>query len=63
MELKSLKKKFKDKKFAAGCNRDIILRGAEMMGIDIDDLLQKTLDAMKVSEDIVNSEMSRLGLE
>ena len=63
MELKSLKKKFKDKKFAAGCNRDIILRGAEMMGIDIDDLLQKTLDAMKQSEDIVNSEMSRLGLE
>ena len=63
MELKSLKKKFKDKKFAAGCNRDIILRGAEMMGIEIDDLLQKTLDAMKVSEDIVNSEMSRLGLE
>jgi HD phosphohydrolase family protein len=34
-----------------------------MMGIEIDDLLQKTLDAMKVSEDIVNSEMSRLGLE
>ena len=63
MELKSLKKKFKDKKFAAGCNRDIILREAEMMGIEIDDLLQKTLDAMKVSEDIVNSEMSRLGLE
>ena len=63
MGLKSLKKKFKDKKFAAGCNRDIILRGAEMMGIDIDDLLQKTLDAMKQSEDIVNSEMSRLGLE
>ena len=63
MELKSLKKKFKDKKFAAGCNRDIIVRGAEMMGIEIDDLLQKTLDAMKVSEDIVNSEMSRLGLE
>jgi len=63
MELKSLKKKFKDKKFAAGCNRDIILRGAEMMGIEIDDLLQKTLDAMKVSEDIVNSEMSRLELE
>ena len=60
---KSLKKKFKDKKFAAGCNRDIILRGAEMMGIEIDDLLQKTLDAMKQSEDIVNSEMSRLGLE
>ena len=47
MELKSLKKKFKDKKFAAGCSREVITRGAEMLGWELDELLQKTLDAMK----------------
>ena len=47
MELKSLKKKFKDKSFAAGCSRDMIRRGADMLGWEIDDLLQRTLDAMK----------------
>ncbi len=47
MELKSLKKKFKDKKFAAGCSRDIIAQGAQMLGWELDDLLQQTLDAMK----------------
>ncbi len=47
MELKSLKKKFKDKKFAAGCSRDVIIKGAEMLGWELDTLLQKTLDAMK----------------
>lgn len=47
MEVKSVKKKFKDKKFAAGCSRDIILRGAEMCGWDLDTLIQKTLDAMR----------------
>ena len=47
MELKSLKKKFKDKKFAAGCSRDVIAQGAEMLGWELDDLLQQTLDAMK----------------
>lgn len=47
MELKSLKKKFKDKKFAAGCSREVILRGAEMLGWELDELLQKTLDAMR----------------
>lgn len=47
MELKSLKKKFKDKKFAAGCSRDVITRGAEMLGWELDELLQKTLDAMR----------------
>ncbi len=48
MELKSLKKKFKDKKFAAGCSRDVIIKGAEMLGWELDELLQRTLDAMKV---------------
>ena len=47
MELKSLKKKYKDKKFAAGCSRDVISKGAEMLGWELDDLLEKTLDAMK----------------
>ncbi len=47
MELKSLKKKFKDKKFAAGCSREVITRGAEMLGWELDTLLQKTLDAMR----------------
>lgn len=48
MEVKSIKKKFKDKKFAAGCSRDVIIRGAEMCGWDLDTLFQKTLDAMRV---------------
>lgn len=47
MELKSLKKKFKDKKFAAGCSREVISKGAEMLGWELDTLLSKTLDAMK----------------
>ena len=51
MELKSLKKKFKDKKFAAGCSRDTIIIGAEQLGWDLDTLLDRTLQAMKVYED------------
>ncbi len=51
MELKSLKKKYKDLKFAAGCSRDIIARGAEQLGWELDELLQNTLDAMKEVED------------
>ena len=47
MELKSLKKKFKDKKFAAGCSRDVIAQGAERLGWSLDELLEKTLEAMK----------------
>ena len=50
MELKSLKKKFKDKKFAAGCSREVITQGAEMLGIELDELLDKTLSAMKECE-------------
>lgn len=46
MELKSLKKKFKDKKFAAGCDRQVIKRGAENLGMDLDDLMEETLEAM-----------------
>lgn len=50
MELKSLKKKFKDKRFAAGCDRDIIKQGAEMLGWELDELLEATLDIMKLCE-------------
>ena len=56
MELKSLKKKFKDKKFAAGCSRDVIKRGAEMLGWELDELLTKTLQAMQASEDRIAKE-------
>ena len=47
MEPKSVVKKFKDKKFAAGCSRDIIRKGAEMMGVELNDLIAKTLAAMQ----------------
>ena len=56
MELSSLKKKFKDKKFAAGCSREVIAQGAEMLGWELSDLLDKTLSAMRDSEDLVNEE-------
>ena len=55
MELKSLKKKFKDKKFAAGCDRDIIRRGADMLGWELDELFEKTILAMRTVEDDVNA--------
>ena len=47
METKSVVKKFKDKKFAAGCSRDVILRGAEMLGMELNVLIEKTLNAMR----------------
>ena len=47
METKSVMKKFKDKKFAAGCSRDVIRRGAEMLGMDLNELIAKTIDAMR----------------
>lgn len=53
MELSSLKKKFKDRKFAAGCSRDIIKTGAEQLGWELDELLDKTLQAMQACEDDV----------
>ena len=52
MEVSSLKKKFKDKKFAAGCSRDVILQGAEMLGWDLDTLMDKTIQAMRASENV-----------
>lgn len=57
MELKSLKKKYKDKKFAAGCSRDIIAKGAEQLGWELDSLLDKTLIAMQNVEDDIQKNM------
>lgn len=57
MELSSLKKKFKDKKFAAGCSRDIIKSGAELLEWNLDELLEKTIMAMKSCEEYVNESM------
>lgn len=57
MEVSSLKKKFKDKKFAAGCSREIISKGAEELGWDLNELFEKTILAMRESEDKINEEM------
>lgn len=57
MELKSLKKKFKDKRFAAGCSRDVIRAGAERLGWELDELLEKTLEAMRSCETDVAAAM------
>lgn len=53
MELSSVKKKFKDKKFAAGCSREVIEKGAELCGITLDELITLALNAMKETEDEV----------
>ncbi len=60
MELSSLKKKFKDKKFAAGCSRDVIRQGAEMLGWELDTLLDRTLQAMRASEADIQTAMAAL---
>ena len=52
MEVKSIKKKFKDKKFAAGCSREVIEQGAQMLGWDLTELMDKTLRAMQQSENV-----------
>ncbi len=53
MEVKSVMKKFKDKKFAAGCSREIITRGAEMLGWEVRELAERTLAAMQESQGLV----------
>lgn len=60
MELKSLKKKFKDKKFAAGCSRDIIKDGAAALGWELDELLEKTMQAMRADEEAINAACAAL---
>ena len=52
LEVKSVKKKFKDKKFAAGCSRDVIELGAQRLGWDLDTLIEKTILAMRASENV-----------
>lgn len=52
MEVKSVKKKFKDKKFAAGCSREIIQQGADMLGWELSDLIGRTIMAMRSCEEI-----------
>lgn len=60
MELKSLKKKYKSVNFAAGCSRKVIERGAQMLGMELDDLLGKTLEAMRSCESVVAEQMKTL---
>lgn len=57
MEMKSLKKKYKSKGFAAGCSREVIQRGADQLGWELQKLLTMTLEAMAASEDTINAEM------
>ena len=60
MELKSLKKKFKDKKFAAGCSRDVIANGAQLLGWELDKLLDMTLKAMQAEEESIEEAVAAL---
>ena len=60
MELSSLKKKYKDKKFTAGCSRDVIMTGADRLGWTLDELLDKTIQAMRSCEASINEEMANL---
>lgn len=60
LELKSVKKKFKDKKFAAGCSRDVISNGAEMLGWSLDELIDRTILAMRSCEKYINKEMGEI---
>ncbi len=58
MEVSSIKKKFKDKKFAAGCSREVIQQGAERLGWELPVLFEKTLAAMQSCEEAIRNEMS-----
>ena len=51
LQLKSVKKKYKSKGFAAGCSREVIERGAEMLGWTLDELIQRTIDALKTIQE------------
>ena len=60
MELSSLKKKFKDKKFAAACSRDVIRQGADRLGWSLDEVLDKTIQAMRSCEASVSEELAAM---
>ena len=61
MEMKSVKKKFKQLSFAAGCHREVITQGAEMLGWTLEDLITKTIEAMRVDEAKINEECAKFG--
>jgi len=63
LEVSSLKKKFKDKRFAAGCSRDVIEQGAAMLEWSLEDLFEKTILGMRACEDSVNNTMAELNLQ
>ena len=58
LQLKSLKKKFKDKRFAAGCSREVITRGCELLGWEMDRLMQDTITAMQACDEAVRAELA-----
>ena len=58
LQLKSLKKKFKDKKFAAGCSRDVIIQGAELLGWELEVLMERTIQAMQACEESIAAELA-----
>jgi len=60
MEVSSIKKKFKDKKFAAGCSRDVIREGAERLGWSLDELFQRTIEAMRSCEAAIQAELTTM---
>ncbi len=60
MEVSSVKKKFKDKRFAAGCSRDVILQGAENLGWELNELFEKTILAMRSCEKQIQEEMEQI---
>ena len=60
LEVSSLKKKFKDKRFAAGCSRDIIAEGAERLGWSLEELMEKTILAMRSCETQIEEEMKEV---
>ena len=62
LEVSSLKKKFKDKRFAAGCSRDVSRTGAERLGWSLEELMEKTILARRSCEETVNNEMESLGM-
>lgn len=59
MEVSSIKKKFKDKRFAAGCSRDVIRQGAERLGWELNELFEKTILAMRSCEKQIQEEMEQ----
>ena len=60
LELKSVKKKYKNEKFAAGCSRKVIEDGAEMLGWELDKLIEETILAMRVDEEKINDFMNNI---